>query len=189
MIPTPTKVDDTSPSTTDMSPMLLTTAPPPFPNDPANHAPPQLTSIPTKPPDGSVHESTLINYYFLLLAPFVFLLAALFWWLRRRQKRQKELLRRRGREALARDLEGWAGTGRYMHGRYSHLQTTVYTRHSEGLDEHGQAPPPYEPKSEATAHESTEEVSGVTIPLRTLARDEPLRTPPPQYDVATRASE
>jgi hypothetical protein len=32
-------------------------------------------------------------------------------------------------------------------------------------------------------------VPGVTIPLRTFVRDEPLRTPPPQYDVATRASE
>jgi hypothetical protein len=173
-----------------MSPIIPSTAPPPFPNDPTNHTPPQLFSIPTEPPDGPVHDGAGFNYYFLFLGAFVVLLAAFFWWLRQRRKQRIELLRRRGRHALARDLEGWAGgTRRYMHGRYSLVQTTARTRHSEGLDEHGQAPPPYEPKSEATTREATEVVPGVTIPLRTFARDEPLRTPPPQYDVATRASE
>jgi hypothetical protein len=155
----------------------------------ADHGPPPLfpTPTPTDPPDGPVRDSTVFNYYFLFLVAFAVLLAVLFWWLRQQYKRRKELLRRRGHRALANDLERWAGTRGYMHGRYGQSQTVATTRREEGLDEHGQAPPPYEPKREVTAH--TEAVPSVTIPLRTFARDEAHRAPPPKDDVATHALE
>jgi hypothetical protein len=75
---------------------------------------------------------------------------------------------------LARDLEGWQTTHRLMHGRYR-ANGAVTVQRDEGLDEHGEAPPPYQPKTEGAA-------ADVTIPLRTLPREEVARSQPPQYD-------
>jgi hypothetical protein len=90
-----------------------------------------------------------------------------------------------GQNALARDLEGWAGTRRPAHVRSDQYQRSAHAMRADGLDEHGEAPPPYEPKNEVTA--GARQVSGaeVAIPLRTHAREERDRIRPPGYSVTT----
>jgi hypothetical protein len=124
--------------------------------------------------DTQTSDTKAFNYYFLMLAILVALVALLLWLIHRRRKRQRALLRQGGQQALARDLEGWRNTQRLMHGRYR-ADGAVLVHRDEGLDEHGEAPPPYQPKTEGTA-------ADVTIPLRSLARNEVERSHPPQYD-------
>ena len=114
------------------------------------------------------------NYYFLLLAVLVLLVLLFLFFIHRWRKRQSERLRQNGQHALARDLEGWQNTHRLMHGRYR-ADGAVLVQQDEGLDEHGEAPPPYQPKTEGTAGD-------ITVPLRTLPRGEVTRSQPPQYD-------
>ncbi|RAR01778.1 hypothetical protein DDE82_006252 [Stemphylium lycopersici] len=117
------------------------------------------------------------NYYFLLLALLVIIIAMVFWFLHRRRLRRRQFCRQSGEQALERDVEGWANPRRFMHGR-QRANDAVPLRQTadrcEGLDEHGEAPPPYHSKPEDTT-------LSVTIPLRTLPRDESERTQPPQY--------
>ncbi|KAF2659900.1 hypothetical protein K491DRAFT_712196 [Lophiostoma macrostomum CBS 122681] len=132
------------------------------------------------------------NYYFLILAGFGVVLALALWLIRRRRKRRKEQMRLSGQNALARDLDGWVSTRRWMHGAWRHNQTTGIVRREEGLDEHGEAPPPYQPKSEITVVQdgtSQDIASGLTIPLTTLSREGngPLR--PPGYEERARRGE
>lgn len=125
----------------------------------------------------SGREAKTFNYYFLLLAVLVILIAMIFWFLHRRRLRRREFWRQSGEQALARDVEGWANPRRFMHGRYR-ANDAVPLRQTadrcEGLDEHGEAPPPYQSKPEDTT-------VTVTIPLRTLPRDGSERSQPPQY--------
>jgi hypothetical protein len=123
-------------------------------------------------------DAYAFNYYFLLLAVFAFFVAALLWYLHRRRAKKRALVRRSGQHALARDIEGWAGTRRFMHGRYR-PSNAVLVRQNEGLNEHGEAPPPYQPKVDGPTVD-------VTIPLQTLSRDENERSHPPQYYSGTR---
>jgi hypothetical protein len=101
-------------------------------------------------------------------------------------------MRRSGQDALAMDLEGWTGTRRFIHGSYGqhHL---AYVRRQEGLDEHGEAPPPYQPKSDITvdapADEALGPASSLAIPLRTLPRDENERAQPPGYTAIADSSD
>jgi hypothetical protein len=135
-----------------------------------------LTTTPTKPatpdvfPNSSssseepVHDASVFNYYFLFLAVFGVFLAALLWWLRLRRRRQKQQQRLNGQQALARDFEGWAGARRFMHGRYGRHAASVQVRREDGLDEDGEAPPPYYPKSDT----GRDPESGLAIPLRAV---------------------
>lgn len=135
--------------------------------------------------DGSsqqpVHDADVFNYYFLFLALFGVLIAALLWWLHLRRKRQKQQQRLSGQHALARDIEGWAGARRFMHGRYRRNHASARARNIEGLNENGEAPPPYQPKDEVTV-ETRQDTSGITVPMRALARHGDDRTYPPEYD-------
>ncbi|KAH7396920.1 hypothetical protein DE146DRAFT_58468 [Phaeosphaeria sp. MPI-PUGE-AT-0046c] len=135
--------------------------------------------------DGStqqpVHDADVINYYFLFLALFGVLIAAMLWWLHLRRKRQKQQQRLSGHHALARDVEGWAGARRFLHGRYGRNDDPARARLDEGLDDNGETPPPYRPKDEVTV-ETRQDISGIAVPLRTLARGGQDRTQPPEYD-------
>ena len=96
-------------------------------------------------------------------------------------------MRLSGQDALARDLDGWVNTRRWMHGAWRHNQTAAFVRREEGLNEHGEAPPPYQPKSEVTvgqedAGTAQDSASGLTIPLRTLSRDAIEGSRPPEYE-------
>ncbi|KAH7135039.1 hypothetical protein B0J11DRAFT_412723, partial [Dendryphion nanum] len=126
------------------------------------------------------------NYYFLILAAFGVAVAIGLWLVRRRKRRQKEQMRLRGQNALARDLEGWSNSRRWMHGTWRHNHTSALVRREEGLNEHGEAPPPYHPKNNiTTVHNSSggapDAMAGLTAPLRTLSRDEAELPRPPAY--------
>ncbi|KAF1957203.1 hypothetical protein CC80DRAFT_375639, partial [Byssothecium circinans] len=124
----------------------------------------------------------IINYYFLFLALFGILVAVFLWWVHKRRKRRKEAMRLSGQNALARDMDGWINTRRWLHGTQRHNQTAAFVRR-EGLDERGEAPPPYQPKSEGTISVVPERggVEGLAIPLRSLSREDIEQARPPEY--------
>jgi hypothetical protein len=138
------------------------------------------TNTPTE--DNSTHGAGTFNYYFLFLAIGAVIVAVSLCWRHRRKEARKQQQRLGGHQALERDIEGWAGTRRFMHGRYGQNQSLGRSRRVEGLDENGEAPPPYEPKSDMGVV-----VVEPAVPLRTLARDEGERREPPRYgDVSGR---
>lgn len=141
-----------------------------------------IFSAKNDPDSGNKQSSGVVafRYYFLLLGVVIVILAILLWLLHRRKKRQRAQLQQGGTRALARDLEGWQGAQALMHGTYR-PHNAVPVHREEGLDENGEAPPPYQPKTEAT-------VEDVAIPLRTLQRDPGERSQPPQYDEESQAS-
>ncbi|KAF2404048.1 hypothetical protein EJ06DRAFT_471777 [Trichodelitschia bisporula] len=111
----------------------------------------------------------MLNYYFVfaaLLVMFMFLGAYL---LHLRKKKIKERSRNSGHNALARDLDGWVGSRRWMYGNWRQAPPP----RQEGLNELGEAPPPYKP-------EPGQELP--QIPLQTLARDPQDRASPPDYE-------
>jgi len=139
--------------------------------------------------DRDEDEVTVFNYYFLFLAAIGMLIALLLWWLHRRRRERKAEMRRSGQHALARDLEGWAGTRRSTHsniGRYH----AAHVRRQDGLDEYGEAPPPYQPKNDTAvaltpvegAHDTD---TSLAVPLRALPRDDVVRGQPPEYSANT----
>lgn len=91
-----------------------------------------------------------------------------------------------GQNALARDLEGWTSTRRFMHGRYGRNHHMSLVRREEGLDERGEAPPPYQPESDPSmtyklSGTAQDQVQGITMPPRILIRDGVEGTRPPEY--------
>lgn len=146
---------------------------------------PQLFPGATSSNPEEERSESVFNYYFLFLAVFGVLIAVLLWWLHRRRKRRKEQMRLSGQHALARDLDGWINTRRWFHGTWRHNQTAAFVRREEGLNEHGEAPPPYQAKSDVTvAHTAGaphDSISGLSIPLRTLSRDDIENIRPPEY--------
>lgn len=150
---------------------------------PTHESPPQLFDSATDPDDDPGTTSSVFNYYFLFLVVFGVLVGVLLWWLRRRKLQQKEQMRRNGQHALARDLEGWAGLRRYGPGGVVQGQIPGAVRRQEGLDEHGDAPPPYQPKSEYDVASTSAATNGqLDIPLRALSQDPAQRSLPPGYN-------
>ena len=115
----------------------------------------------------------VFNYYFLFLAVFGVLVAVFLWWLHRRRRKRKEQMRLSGQNALARDMEGWINTRRWFHGAWRPNQTATFIRREEGLNEDGEAPPPYQPKGTATVTQSASQdpTAELPTPLRTLSRE------------------
>lgn len=82
-----------------------------------------------------------------------------------------------------------------MHGSWRGGAGGGLSRREEGLNEHGEAPPPYQPLADATTAGNTDAegsealrpgtaqdaVTGLTIPLRTLSRDGRATLKPPGY--------
>jgi hypothetical protein len=150
-------------------------------NDPVVEAAPATYDPQNEP----VHNGTVFNYYFLFLAAFVVLIGASLWWVHGRRRRRTQQLQASGQHALARDLEGWAGTQGSTHGIYGRYPPLIHAMRAEGLDEHGEAPPPYQSKNEvAVGATQAPEGAQVTIPRRTHARDEHHIILPPGYSVA-----
>jgi hypothetical protein len=74
------------------------------------------------------------------------LLCICIFWIGRRKKRKAALLRYHGQHALARDVEGWRN--RFGVGRAGGSSNTLHGNgRVEGLNERGEAPPPYVPGS------------------------------------------
>ncbi|RFU31883.1 hypothetical protein B7463_g4490, partial [Scytalidium lignicola] len=103
----------------------------------------------------------LFNYYFLILAVLALALALLFLYYGRRRRKRAAIIRADGRYALARDVDGWRGTRGinsnwanwgympsagaqgYRSGRARPWNNFFGSGDREGLDERGEAPPPY----------------------------------------------
>lgn len=155
--------------------------------------------VPSAPTLQEERENSLLNVYFLLLALVVIVFAAGWWVVMKRKKEKKARSQNRGQNALARDLQDWSRQNRWGYSGWRGMRST--SRHSaeEGLDERGEAPPPYKPPTPATGaqgttnhdahsggHGSAREESfpgadTLAIPLRTLAprsRD----ADPPEYE-------
>jgi hypothetical protein len=118
-------------------------------------------------------EVSAFKYYFLLIAALVMLVALLLWYLHRRTKKRRELWQQDAEQPMVRDVQGWTNPRRFMYGIYE-ASTSFLGRRSEGLDQNGEAPPPYQPKSSAPTID-------VVIPLPTLSRNPSQRSHPPQY--------
>ncbi|KAI9826683.1 MAG: hypothetical protein M1819_007317 [Sarea resinae] len=172
------------------------------------------SSAPSSTSSSSKHDDDgLLNYYFLLLAILVFFLIAGWWAFNRRKKNKSARARNNGQNALAMDLEGWTSNSRWMHGGWRGMVGVGERREEreEGLDERGEAPPPYQPEEARNAHsrapsnaddeqrpephrqysrtggEGSAE-STIVMPDRALSRDDlGLRSPgykPPEYHEA-----
>ena len=119
-------------------------------------------------------KNRVFNYYFLFLALLAGVLAAFLWWIHRHRRREQEQLRLRGQHALAQDVERWANE------RRNRLPIV------EGLNESGEAPPPYKPKVDlgttvTTLDGSSGPAVDVTIPPRALSHDGMQHTRLPDY--------
>lgn len=117
-------------------------------------------------------ETRVLNYYFLLLAVLIIVLAIVWWSLARRRRTRMMHLRDNQQSVLARDLqtrpEGRrGGAGRWRFGG-------VEPRAEEGVDERGEAPPPYI-KEPDPVHRT----DGPGMELHHLPRGE---AKPPNYD-------
>jgi hypothetical protein len=101
---------------------------------------------PSDQPDQT--NTGIVNYYFLLLAVFVFLIIILYLsWTRNRRKRLLQLQNNR-EDALNRDVHRYDryGNNRGWIPYYGHGRGFMrHPRREEGLDERGEAPPPYMP--------------------------------------------
>jgi hypothetical protein len=147
---------------------------PSIPNQPPLETHPALFIAAEQPHDERTVKNRVFNYYFLFLALLTGVLAVLLWWLHRQRRREREQIRLRGQRALAQDVERWAVERRNQ----AYLV--------EGLDETGEAPPPYQPKGDnLTSHDP---VTGnlalavdVTPPPRALSREETEHARPPEY--------
>ncbi|KAI4642455.1 uncharacterized protein J4E79_011517 [Alternaria viburni] len=110
------------------------------------------------------NNTSFYKYFYLLLGMLAGLILVAAWLIRRRKS---------GQQAPARDAGAWPGTRRLLHGRYG-ATNSVLLRPTEGLDERGEAPPPYQPKSEVSS-------TTIAIPLQVLPANESERSLPPQY--------
>lgn len=132
---------------------------------PLNQGQPPLETRPTlfiatEQPQQQVNVRTRVfNYYFLFLALLVAALATLLWYLHRQRRRWQEQLRLRGQLALVRDVERWA--------LHRHNLPAVV----EGLNECGEAPPPYKPKHDTITATEAESGDAITPPPRALSRE------------------
>lgn len=143
-------------------------------NQPPLETYPELFIATAQTPPGGEAKNRVFNYYFLFLALLAAILAALLWWLHRQRRREQEQIRLRGQRALVRDVERWA--------MYRRRQPPTV----EGLNESGEAPPPYKSKDDIlTALELVRNTMDlavdVAIPPRALSRDEIEHVQLPDY--------
>ncbi|KAL8697232.1 MAG: hypothetical protein Q9201_007233 [Fulgogasparrea decipioides] len=126
-------------------------------------------------------DKGILNYYFLLLALLIILIGIAYLFYARRKRQKIALSRRNGQRALARDLERWGGGGPWGPGRFRAPRTSPRQprrEREEGLDERGEAPPPYLPKEPEPAHYGGQG-GNHDIPLQEMGRGS---EKPPDYD-------
>ena len=179
---------DTTTSTTNQhtATTMATSAPPSTPT-PKNHPSLPLLSSSALPsssdnaPMGNhnngANSTGLVNYYFVFLALIIAVVGGVVYLFIRKRHRAKLRTRYSQQEALTRDLGGarpgggWSNwhpersRGRYWQGRWRSAEAS----REEGLNEAGEAPPPYVPKRRS--EEAQREVTEPAVPLQTLSRD------------------
>lgn len=136
-------------------------------------APPTGFGSPSDPDDDDSSKDVL-NYYFLLIVFLAVMVAAYCYVLRRRKKAAR--LQGTQQFLLTQDSQGWTGARRWVHTRWR-AEPRV-----EGLDERGEAPPPYLPERPAETHaaSSSRGIDG-PIPLQDMHK-------PPDYEEGTISS-
>lgn len=149
-------------------------------------------------------NSSVLNWYFVFLVALAFFLFGGFWIVHRRKKRIKAYYRSTGQHALARDLDGWGNGRRWTYGNWRSggsggPRGGIGVRRQEGLNELGEAPPPYDPRPRTPPPPQVEsegseragrDTLGLAVPLATLSRDSRATLKPPDYDetIMTRTS-
>ncbi|KAK7542662.1 uncharacterized protein J3D65DRAFT_223989 [Phyllosticta citribraziliensis] len=165
-------------------------------------------------------NSSLLNLYFLFIAIAILLLLVALYLLHRRKKRRKALLRDSSNQALAQDIHGNQYAANNPNGvplgrtpwRWLNSANgrSPVTRHEEGFNEHGEAPPPYGAPPGTITPPATAAVPPAggpglhpaagywtpappgampgAIPMRPLSRDSQGRKPP-EYEEAGREGE
>ncbi len=158
---------------------------------------------PLPPTEQERRENSLLNAYFLLLGLLVFLIVLAWWAFRKRRREKMVRSQNRGQRALARDVQYWSGQNRWVYSGWRGMRFAGgRDRMEEGLDERGEAPPPYtapfatqssleglsisvmpptsyQPQASFGGGSTTRSgVDTVRIPLRTFARS----TNPPEYN-------
>ncbi|KAH7351127.1 hypothetical protein BKA65DRAFT_253025 [Rhexocercosporidium sp. MPI-PUGE-AT-0058] len=145
--------------------------------------------------DNGRNPNGMFNYYFIIVAIVVVLFVLTMLYIGKRKKQKAAILRSNSQQALAQDVEGLRnrfgmgrGAMRRAHaGGAGEVQRT--DERTEGLDERGEAPPPYRPGSKPPSLRSHDGVAvrevsrpgtrdGETVELNTI------RTPgqdPPGY--------
>jgi hypothetical protein len=108
------------------------------------------------------------------------------YFIHKRKRARKIAFRNSGQNALARDLDGWTGSRRWIHGHRREESRGVGRGFGEeGLNELGEAPPPYIHTAKTVeGHETEVEGPQIQIPLRTLSTHEferPATGKPPGY--------
>ncbi|EME83340.1 uncharacterized protein MYCFIDRAFT_81781 [Pseudocercospora fijiensis CIRAD86] len=119
----------------------------------------------------------LAQYYFgfLVLIVIVVALGALMFW--RRKKKLSMMAQHHRDHAIERDIGSWdpsRARRRYWQGRWR----STDVGHEEGLNEHGEAPPPYMPKPRDEENAAQAPTNAPAVPLRTLSRDQAGLKPP-----------
>ncbi|KAF1354782.1 hypothetical protein BDV97DRAFT_343958 [Delphinella strobiligena] len=160
--------------------------------------------------DGSgASSSSLVNYYFVFIALALLIIFLGLWFIFRKRTRARNARLARQQATLSQDLaanrvgRGWT-YGESRTNRHGHGGILAMARRrravDEGLDESGEAPPPYKPRDEEEAvpvavgategaetrsaeiqHTDTE--GSISIPLRTLDREH-VGLKPPDYSEA-----
>lgn len=128
--------------------------------------------------DSDSDRSSIYNYYYIFIALFLIAVVAGLYFVRRRRHAKRAGRRHLRQTALARDLDGWSGPRRWLYGNWR-TDHVAQLRREEGLDESGNAPPPYQPGAVGSAGRGDLHAP-VAIPLRTFSRTH-LGTKPPDY--------
>ena len=128
----------------------------------------------------SITRNSLVNYFFVFLGLLVVVLIIAIYYIHKRKREKKAQSRNSGQNALARDLEGWVNTRRWVHGGWRGGEPSLMRR-EEGLNEFGEAPPPYEPPMQQAQNSSNAPPANgaaaaapaevITPPARTLTRE------------------
>lgn len=120
---------------------------------------------------------SLVNYYFVFLALVVCFAGLAIFFFYKRKKKQGVFVTRSREGALQRDLNSWdpiRARRRYWHGRW---RSTDESR-EEGLNEFGEAPPPYVPKSNDGEGGQQSAANGPAVPMQALSREHAGLKPP-----------
>ena len=117
-------------------------------------------------------DKGILNYYFLLLAVFIIIIIIAYWSIARRRRNRLIRLRDNQQSALARDVETWPGRRRGVGARWINAGADATVE--EGLDERGEAPPPYLKEPEPAHLDAREGVELHNMPAQ--------EGKPPDYD-------
>jgi len=117
--------------------------------------PASTSTTSTKNQSPSAEASHAFNYYFLIIAGVVIIVCFFVLYIGRQKKRKAALSHTRGQRALARDVESWRS--RFGMGRTGLYNNNIHDTDTEdGLNERGEAPPPYIPGSKPPSISSEE---------------------------------